>query len=209
MLRRIGFVFMLVFFVIACTGIDADKISDELEYRPDLSLPIGKLHVQYDDVYDLPIELPEPIDASPITWEESEVVYIDLETSVTERKYIVSMLLQFDIANYYPAALDVELYLVDSFGQRTYLTTEPIHLDAAETDESGAVVNAATTDPYPYTLPLSEAQIDALLQVEQLIIKSTVYNLILSSEVINNFPSYQLKAAVGVQAQIDFSINNN
>jgi hypothetical protein len=200
---------MLVFFVCACTGINTDKISDELEYRPNLSVPIGQLHVQYEEVYDLPLDLPEPIDSRPVSWQQSEIIYFDVEASLSERKYILSMLMQFDISNEYPAVMEVELYLLGNFGATTVLTTEPIRLEAAEIDETGAVMKATTTSPYPYQLPLTDEQIDALLEAEQLVISSRVNDLVLSSEVVNSFPGYQLKAAVGVQAQIDFSINNN
>lgn len=209
MLLRLGYALIFLVFAGACTSIDADKISDDLEYRPNLSVPIGKLLVQYDEVYDLPLDLPEPIDSRPVSWQQSEIIYFDVEASLSERKYILSMLLQFDISNEYPAAMEVELYLLGNFGATTVLTTEPIRLEAAEIDETGAVVKATTTSPYPYQLSLTDEQIDALLDAEQLVISCKVDALLLSNEVVNSFPGYQLKAAVGVQAQIDFSINNN
>lgn len=209
MFSRYTILIFILMVLAGCTGIETDKLSDDLEYRPNLSVPLGKLTAQYDELYELPVDLPDPIDSEPVSWEETEIMYFDLEASISERKYILSMLLQFDIVNRYPAAMEVELYLVDALGQETALTTSPIELEAAQIDESGAIVQPANTDPYPYQLPLSDEQIDALLDAQELIAKGVVKDILLSNAIVNNFSSYQLDAAVGVQAQVDFSINNN
>ncbi|MCG8579097.1 MAG: hypothetical protein MI866_04235 [Bacteroidales bacterium] len=195
--------------LMACTGLDADKISDEIEFKPNLSLPLGKLTVQYDDVSEVPLVAPVPVVDVTVGWEETDTVYFNLESSVSERKYILSMMLQFDITNRYPAEIEVDLYFVDINGTDRQLTTTPILVNAAEIDEDGKVSKEKHSDPYPYQLPLSDEQIDALLFSDRIVIRGVVNDLVLTQQVIDNFDSYSLSAAVGVQAQIDYSINNS
>lgn len=208
MLHRYLFIVLLAINLMACTGLDTDKLSDEIELRPSYSLPLGKLTVQYDDVNEIPFGLPSPDIDGTISWEETDTVYFNLESSMAERQYIVSLMLQFDIANRYPADIEVELYLIDNIGRDILLTNSPILVMAAEIDDNGQVIKEMHSDPYPYQLPLSDEQIDALLFSEKLVIKGTVNNLLLTQQVVDSFDEYSLSAAVGVQAQIDYSINN-
>ncbi|TRX72406.1 hypothetical protein [Carboxylicivirga sp. M1479] len=203
------YIALLLIGLCACTGLDVDKISENFEYTPDFSLPIGKLTVQYDDVNDLPIDLPDPIDSEPVNWSETDTAYFNSSESVAERKYILSMMIQFDITNRYPAYMDAELYLIDAMGNDIYLTSSPIILEPAEINADGEVVKERHTQPYPYQMPLSDEMIDALLTSTQIVIKASIKELLFTDEVVNQFPNYQVDMAVGVQAEVDFSINNN
>jgi hypothetical protein len=176
--------------------------------KPSLSLPLGKLSLQYDNPGEVPLISPVPVTDVTVSWVERDTVYFNLESSVAERKYIVSMMLQFDITNRYPAEMNVELYISDSFGTTMRITSEPIIVNAAEIDDEGKVTKAMHSDPYPYQLPLSDEQIDALLVSDKLVIKAAVNDLELTTPVVESFAEYSITAAVGVQAQIDYSINN-
>ncbi|MBK3515921.1 hypothetical protein [Carboxylicivirga marina] len=208
MLQRSLIYLLIIIGMLSCTSLDVDKISEELEYKPNLSLPLGKLLVQYDDVNDLPISLPNPLDAEEVNWHETDTVYFNLQSSISERKYIVTLMLQFDITNRYPANMAVELFYIDLMGYAIALTPEPIHVLAADIDADGKVTREKHTDTYPYQLFLSDEQIDELLYAEQLIIKAEVNGLLLTDPVVNSFEEYSINTAVGVQAQIDYSINN-
>jgi len=191
----------------ACTDIETDKISEELEFTPSLSLPLGSMFVQYDEPIDLPIDLPDPINSDSVSWEETDTVYFNIESTLAERKYIISMLLQFDIANAYPTEMEVELYFIDNMGRDVYLTPSPIVLEKPGMVD-GKVTKIATTDPYPYQIPLSAEQIDALFFAEELVIKGSVKNFVIDNDIQRNFSTYKINTAVGVQAEIDFSVNN-
>ncbi|MCU4156017.1 hypothetical protein J1N10_08510 [Carboxylicivirga sp. A043] len=208
MFQRLLFIFLYAFSLLACTDLDTNKISEEIEFKPNLSLPLGKLEARYDEVTDLPFDLPDPIGSTPVSWTESDTVFFNIESSVAERKYIVSLMLQFDITNHYPAEIEVDLYFIDIYGRDVPLTPTPLSIKAAEIDENGRVIQEMHTDPYPYKLPLSDEQIDGLLFSEKIVIKGAVNELLLTQQVVNNFDNYSLLAAIGVQAQIDYSINN-
>lgn len=206
--QRLICIVLLAISLWACTGLDTEKLSDEIELRPNFSVPLGKLTVQYDDVGELPLISPVPVVDVTVSWEETDTVFFNLESSVIERKYIISMLFQFDITNRYPAEIEVDLYLIDINGIDKPLTGTPIIVNAAEIDENGKVVKETHSDPYPYQLPLSDEQIDALLFSNQIVIRGVVNELVVTQEVVDHFEEYNLSAAVGVQSQIDYSINN-
>ncbi|WP_430816741.1 hypothetical protein [Carboxylicivirga sp. RSCT41] len=205
MLQRLICIMFITVSLLSCTGIDTDKISEEIEFRPNLSAPLGKLTVQYDEVTDVPLS--SPVDVT-IGWEEADTVFFNIQSSFAERKYIVSMLLQFDIANRYPADIEVDMYFIDFDDRDWPLTNTPILVNAADIDENGKVTKEKSTDPYPYQLPLTDEQIDAMLYSNRIVIRGVVKDLLLTQPIIDSFDEYSISAAVGIQAQIDYSINN-
>ena len=208
MVQRIFIIVFASIMFVACTGLETDKISDEVRYKPNVSLPLGYMTLNYDSPVDLPVDLPDPIESEPISWVEQDTVTFDVEASFVEREYIISMLLQFDITNRYPAELDIEMFFVDDNGTNIYLTETPIKVEPAEIDGSGTVTREMHSDPYPVQIPLTDAQIDLLMQSRDFVIRGSVNDLVITSEIFGNFDTYDMFTAVGVQAQIDISIND-
>ncbi|MCT4646567.1 MAG: hypothetical protein N4A74_16380 [Carboxylicivirga sp.] len=202
------FILMLFAGLCACTSLETDKISDKLDYKPNVSVPLGYMDLKYDSPVDLPVDLPDPIESEPISWIEQDTIIFDIGASSADRKYIISMLMQFDITNRYPAELDVEMYFIDESGNDVYITESPIRIEAAEIDASGKVIKEKKSIPYPYQIPLSDEQIDLLNESDQFIIKGSVKNLLITTEVYDNFDQYNMYTAIGAQAQIKITVND-
>ncbi|WP_430812337.1 MULTISPECIES: hypothetical protein [unclassified Carboxylicivirga] len=203
----LSILFLVALLLVACTDIDSDRISDSFHYRPSLSVPLGKLSLQYDDMGELPVP-PSETDTS-LTWQERDTLYFDMSGSLGERQHILDLLLQFDITNGYPAIIDVDLYFIDDNGWDVYLIPSPIEVKAAAIAEDGRLVKEQHSIPYPYQVPLSSGQIDALLLARQLVIVARVNDLPLSSDIVNNFPDYNLYAALGIQARLEIPVNDD
>jgi hypothetical protein len=178
---------------------DLDKISDELSYSPNISLPVGSSLMHYERVNDLPI--PPLPDLVPITFSVTDTLYLNINDVFGARESIQTLGFQYDNTNRYPAKVKMQLYYIDESGNNNYLTpVDGIRLEEAEINDDGFV-----TKEYKNLLapePLSEEQIDGLFETDKVVIELTIINLVLTPNVRENFNSYFALSAVGVQAQL-------
>jgi len=182
-----------------CLGLESENISDSISYQPDISLPLGKLLVEYTDIDDVPI-IP-PVDLTPVTYHEKDTVYFRVEENVAVRERILELMFQFDSKNRFPAAVEFRLYYWDDTNTDIYLTEEPITLPAAEIDATGLVVKESTDLT---KLPLSDKQIDDILSVNRFVIEATIKDVVFTPEVVDQINTYSILSAVGVRAHVDF-----
>ncbi|GEM_PF-4527968 len=205
MLKGLVYTFISLILAVGCTSVDTDKISDDLTHQPDLSVPLGKITGAYEAIDELPVDLPDPIDSEPISWTEQETVYFDLGES---RENILSMTLQFDIINRFPAETAITLSFMNIGEYVTTLRFEPIIVKAAEIDEEGKITSQKVSDPYPYRIRLKDEYIDDIFNAEYLIIKAEVNNLVLTTPIVNSINEYSFNAAVGVQAKLNYQTDD-
>ncbi len=192
-------VILIALMLVSCIGLDLDKISDELSYSPNISLPVGNLLVHYDRVNDLPV--PPLPDLVPITFTVRDTLFLNINDVYGARESIYSLGFQYDNTNRYPAEVKMELYYIDASGTNNYLTpTDGIRLEAAETNGEGFVIKEIKSLIPPE--PLSDDQIDGLFETDRLIIELTIINLVLTPNIRENFSYYSAYSAVGVQAQL-------
>jgi len=187
----------LVFY--ACLGLESENVSDSIAFKPNVSLPLGKLLVEYTDIDDLPIV--PPVDLIPVTYQEKDTVFFRVEENIAVRERILELMLQFDSKNRFPAELEIRIYYWDDADTDHYLTDEPIILPAAEIDDSGLV----TKESIDLTqLPLSDQQIDDILTVNRFVIEATVKDLVFTPEVVQQINTYSILSALGVRAHVNF-----
>jgi len=174
-------------------------VSDILPYQPDVSLPLGKLLVEYDDIDDLPIV--PPVDLTPVTYHERDTLYFRVEENIAVRERILELMFQFDSKNRFPAEIEIRLYYWDETETDIYLTEEPIILPAAEIDASGNI----TKESMDLTqMPLSDRQIDDILTVNRFVIEATVKEVVFTPEIVQQINTYSILSAVGVRAHVNF-----
>jgi len=182
----------------SCLGLESENISDNIPYQPNVSLPVGKLLMQYESITDLPV--PPPIGLFPVTFTDRDTVFFRLDENIFVRDNIKYLKLRFDTTNRFPAQIEVELYYINSNGEKSYLTNEPIIVPAAVIDTEGIITREQTdlTD-----VMLSDEQIDDMTWVSQYLIQVTVRDLVMTPVVRNEIANYSVRSALGAEAHLD------
>ncbi|MCU4176838.1 hypothetical protein [Carboxylicivirga sp. N1Y90] len=183
-----------------CLGLDSNLISDKTTYGPNVSLAVGQYLAQYETVDDLPIMT--PVYGHPYTFSDTDTLAFNISDSFDSRENIVSILLQFDIINRFPADIQVKLYYIDENGTDIYLTAgDGIELVAAVLNEQGEVFsqNGTLTN-----FMLQEDQIDGLMTTDKVVVEVGFIDFILTPEIRANFNEYMVLTDLGVQSQLIF-----
>lgn len=206
MLKK-SLVYSVVIIILSgCWSIDPDEVSSEITWEPNISVPLGRLLVQYDDVFDIPGYpiFPEEPDR-PIEYIEKQPLDFDLKDAFSKRENIVYLKIRSETINRYPADIKVEVYYKIGGVDSVSLTKEdPIIVPAADIDAAGKITHYERdiTD-----ILLEDEEIDNLEDVNQIIIYTTISNLYITDEFRDNINTYSIVSKLGAQAQLIIKSN--
>ena len=199
--------YMIVILTLSgCWSINPEEVSDSLTWEPNISVPLGKLFINYEDEFDIPgypIFPDEP--DRPITYIEKQPLDFDLTDAVSKRENIVYMKLRCETINRFPADIKVEVYYKINGTDSVSLTKEdPIVVPAAAISDDGKITGF---DNDVRDILLDETEIDNLVDVNQVIIYSTISNLYITDVFKSNIQEYSIVSNLGVQAQLIIKTN--
>lgn len=197
---------VVIFIMPGCWSINPDEISDSITWEPNISVPLGKLLIDYDDVYDIPGYpiFPEEPDR-PIEYIEKQPLDFDLTDALSKRENIVYMQLRCETINQFPADIKVEVYYKINGTDSVSLTKDqPIIVPAADVDAEGKVIHYERDIA---DIRLDDEEIDNLENVDQVIIYSTISNLYITEVFENNIQNYSIVSKLGAQAQLIIKTN--
>ncbi|TAJ13838.1 hypothetical protein DMA11_07460 [Marinilabiliaceae bacterium JC017] len=196
---------LIILAATACIDWDLDKISDKLDWEPNVSFPVGELIFKAKD--DVVTDLPKDSESTLDEMEIRDTLSFDFDDLFDVRENVENILFRLNIENHYPGGGKVEiLYLSESKEIIGSLTKEnPIILDPAEMNEDGTVKAPYKTRE---DIDLSDDEIDELIATKELLVLATLYDVTLTPAMLNHFKDYKLLTQIGVQAQLSISTNN-
>nr|WP_319400823.1 hypothetical protein [uncultured Carboxylicivirga sp.] len=204
-MRYVFFILIMVFFA-ACVKIETDKISDEVNYEPELAFAVGSFSYMVDSVPDFPGPMPPIGDLTPVDIVLSDTLFFSLydsfkqDTNVIKKAY-----LHYDFVNRYPANVIMHLYYSNSRrGQNELTPVEGIELKAAKINEEGKVINEAVETSF---IDVTD-KIGDLLGADQIIIVMEVKELSLSEEIRQNIDNYSIVSSIGVRVKLKFKVDD-
>lgn len=196
---------LILLAVTACIDWDLDKISDKLNWEPNVSFPVGELIFKAKD--DVVADLPKDSESTIDEMEIRDTLSFDFNDLFDVRENVENILFRLNIENHYPGDGKIEVFYLSTSGDIIGSLTKdsPIILDPAQMNDDGTVKAPYNTRE---DIDLSNEEIDELIATKELLVLATLYDVILTPAMLNHFKDYKLLTQIGVQAQLSISTNN-
>jgi len=172
----------------SCYKIDLDNISDEISWKPDISIPLGETTATTKG------NLSDP-DKKVLT----DSITFKLSDIISERGQVDSLILRLNIENEFPIVWN--MYVYSQNVQPNHLLYGPKKISAGKIDTD----TGESTIPNkmsPENIPLNSEQIDFLYLSDVLVIK---FEYLKAVEPPHDDIEYQLKTQIGLQAKLNMA----
>lgn len=193
-LQNIGCMILIMIMLGACLKQDYSKISSELIYRPDVSVPLGKSLFSFS----------KPIDTSLIVFIPQQIQIIDTipydPITVFQNLELVNELrYRIYIESIYPAQIQVEAFYMGANNEILGSLTkgEILELEPSMVNQSGVLLQKSILLKDIY---LNNAEVLALERVKRLNVVVHFYDV--TKDVLANILAYEVTVHIGVQAKM-------
>ncbi len=188
--------FLLAFLLFSCYKTDPDKISDDIKWKPDVSLPMGETELSLTSV---------PDKVPPFRY--SKILYDTLDFGISDifdsRGEIDSMMFRINLVNEFPAECDVIIFYPE-YGQgldydRSLTGDEPIVIAPGKIDSDG---KSTIPSKKQVDIWLTSKQVDQLFTADILVVRGLINDLIVTQPVKDNITNYKFTAGLGLRAKL-------
>ena len=187
---------LLVFLFSSCYKTDPDKISDDITWKPDISLPVGETEFSLTSA---PDEVP------PFRY--SKILYDTLDFGISDifgsREEIDSMMFKINLVNEFPTECDIIIFYPE-YGQgldydRSLTGDEPIIIAPGKIDAEG---KSTIPSKKQVDIWVTSNQVDQLFTADILVVRVLINDLIVTQPIKNNITNYKLTAGLGLRAKL-------
>lgn len=182
----------------ACVKEDLSKISNNLRWKPSVSLPFRSIVFTADNFLIPPSEL--AINSTPVF---SKSIDFEFSEIYTRSEYVDSLLFRMDIKNSFPAQLKVAVYYMDAAGS-IIKNIAPLTLKKPLIDESGSIIQ---TENLLYEHRLKKSDIPILEQNKSILIRILIEDLELKPEVFDKSDEWKIDISIGLRSALNIPID--
>ena len=185
----------------ACLKEDLNKISDNYQWKPSISLPLRSIIFTVEDF----IVPPSDIDPGNVSV-FSKSINFRFREIYTETEYIDSLMLRMDIKNNFPAQLKVSAYYMDSSGSilKNIVANSHLTLKKPVMDESGSITQ---TENLLYDHSLKKADLPILEQTESILIRVLIEDLERTPQVLNKSDEWSIDISIGLRSSMNVPVD--
>ncbi len=173
-----------------CINTDFTRITTDLEYRPDLSIPVGFAE------FSLPDSLQDEVGELPQLYEMYDTISYNANILLSPLEEVEKLVYRLYIQNGFPGYIDMQVFYLDA----DYQTIGPVLDDQPiSVAPPGRTKDYIVVDYNNYTIDkeLTNAEILALGEVKFVQVKVRIYDMI--DEQLPNLETYRIKVHLGVE----------
>lgn len=189
------FVYLTVFglggLLVSCLQLEYDNVEGTTPYAPLIALPITKTSLYYEDTSALSPDIPPSV--TPFTIEHIDTIDVDMMNTFFNNSNVLALTIHSNITNKFPFDIAIDFSFRTESGETVPLTNDPISLDGT-VDNYGIIVDSTTII---HDIEVASTSIIPLLQTTQVYVETTVYNVVLSTEVIEQISQYSVNTDIG------------
>jgi hypothetical protein len=217
MKKLLSIVLLLIIFLgYSCLKDSPEDFNNpESSWNPSFSIAIGQtsLKMNEDSGFDTLLLLNNPTTGYPFWVEEFDVpleytMPFDLQEITEFSEDIVSLMFRFNVDNGFPADAIAQAYFLDISNNvvDSLFVNGPLTFDEGEVNSEGESVKKTHTQN---DIVFEGDKIDALSDVRNVLLKGSINNLALDTNLIEFYPNYSVDIQMGVQVELNMSLSQD